>query len=32
VDQVQVEVVELELGERVVERGFDVRWVVLRVP
>jgi hypothetical protein len=31
-DQVQVEVVELELGERVVERGFDVRRVVLRVP
>jgi hypothetical protein len=32
VDQVEVEVVQLELGERVVEGGFDVRRVVLRVP
>jgi hypothetical protein len=32
VDEVEVEVVELELGESVVEGGFDVLRVVLRIP
>lgn len=32
VDKVEVEVVELELGEGVVESGFDVFGVVLRIP